>query len=232
MLTVVVLTASMSARTRRHRQAKTPPATEVIADSVPSADEPTILTLTEQDFEEVAAGLGVEVAAIKAVVEIEAGRSHQGFSAPGVPIVNFDYSMFSRFAAKKGVNLSKYRQSHPMVFNGGGRRGQSGEYQRLQYAKAIHPAAAIEGTFWGMFQIGGFNWSKRAMEGIEEFERLMSCSERDQLDLFAAFVKSTGLLKHLQSKNWSAFARGYNGPSYASRGYHTRLANAYRRHLK
>ncbi|WP_354668699.1 N-acetylmuramidase domain-containing protein, partial [uncultured Duncaniella sp.] len=33
-------------------------------------------------------------------------------------------------------------------------------------------------------------------------------------------------------KNWAAFARGYNGPAYARRRYHTRMASAYARHSK
>lgn len=83
-----------------------------------------------------------------------------------------------------------------------------------------------------MFQIGGFNWKKCGAESIDDFVERMSRSERDQLDLFAEFITRAGLLKHLQNKNWAAFARGYNGPSYASRGYHTRMASAYARHLK
>ena len=60
----------------------------------------------------------------------------------------------------------------------------------------------------------------------------MSRSERDQLELFAAFIRNAGLLPALQRKDWRAFARGYNGPSYASRGYHTRLASSYAKHAK
>lgn len=213
--------------------AKVKTAQVAVADSVVSEADggdikpDKIVRLTEDDFREVAEELGVEIAAIKAVVEIEAGKTHQGFSAPGIPIVNFDYSMFSRFARKRGINLAAYRKSHPAVF--GSRGGQAGEYRQLQSAKTINRVAAIEGTFWGMFQIGGFNWKKCGVDSIEEFERLMSRSERDQLELFAKFMISTGLVEHLRNKNWAAFARGYNGPSYASRGYHTRLANAYSR---
>ncbi len=191
----------------------------------------TILTLTEEDFREVAERLGVEVAAIKAVVEIEAGQTHEGFSAPGKPLINFDLSMFRRFAAKRGINLSKYSKSHAVVFNS--HRGlQSRANRRLDAARTINPHAAIEGTFWGMFQIGGFNWDKCGCSSIEEFEERMSRSERDQLDMFAEFITSTGLVKHLRTKNWAAFARGYNGPAYARRAYHTRMAAAYNRHKK
>ncbi len=202
--------------------------------SVVEAEDETVADvirrLTEEDYREVADELGVEVAAIKAVVDIEAGRSHEGFSAPGVPLVNFDLSMFRRFAGKRGINLSKYRRSHPSVFSRSARGSQAAVYKRLQAARTIDNTTAIEGTFWGMFQIGGFNWKKCGAKDINEFVELMSRSERDQLELFARFITNSGLLPHLKNKNWAAFARGYNGPSYASRGYHTRMASAYARH--
>ncbi|MDE6395531.1 MAG: hypothetical protein K2K77_09325, partial [Duncaniella sp.] len=40
----------------------------------------SIVPLTEEDFREVAERIGVEVAAIKAIVDIEAGPTHEGFS--------------------------------------------------------------------------------------------------------------------------------------------------------
>ena len=189
----------------------------------------TILTLTEEDFEVVAEHLGVEVAAIKAVVDIEAGPTHQGFAAPGKPLINFDLSMFRRFATRRGVNLSKYSKSHAVVF-ASSRGSQSKAHKRLDAAKSINHKAALEGTFWGMFQIGGFNWKICGAESLEDFVEKMARSERDQLDLFAEFITSTGLVKHLKQKNWAAFARGYNGPSYARRNYHTRMASSYKRH--
>ena len=35
------------------------------------------------------------------------------------------------------------------------------------------------------------------------------------------------MLDALRKKDWAAFARKYNGPSYAKRGYHTRMAKEY-----
>ena len=188
----------------------------------------TIFTLTDADFEEVAAKLGVEVAAIKAVVEIEAGKTHQGFVAPGQPIINFDLTMFRRFATRRGVNLAKYSKSHSVVF-ASSRGSQTRAHKRLEAAKTIHPHAAIEGTFWGMFQIGGFNWRLAGASDLDDFVRRMSTSEYDQLLLFANFIRNTSMVKHLRTKNWASFAKLYNGPGYAKRGYHTRMAAAYRR---
>lgn len=189
--------------------------------------------LTEKDFEEVAAELGVEVAAIKAVVEIEAGKAHQGFWNDGKPLINFDLNVFRQMAARNKVSLTAAQKEHPEVFarpNVSKYGSRAAAVQaRLDGAMAIDSLSAIEGTFWGMFQIGGFNWKKCGASSPEEFVKLMSRSERDQLEMFAQFITNAGLLPALKRKNWSAFARGYNGPSYAARGYHTRLAAAYRK---
>lgn len=192
--------------------------------------------LTEEDFQEVARELDVESAAIKAIVEIEAGRSHQGlWGDEEMPVINFDLNMFRKMARRNGVNLSKYRKSHPVVFA----RPNSARYgghmaaqtERLKSAMTIHKLSAIQGTFWGMFQIGGFNWKKCGTESAYEFARLMSRSERDQLELFANFIRNSNLLTALRNKDWRAFAAGYNGPGYARRGYHTRMAAAYAKHV-
>lgn len=192
--------------------------------------------LTEDDFIEVAEELGVEVAAIKAVVEIEAGKSHKGFWSEGKPLINFDLSMFRKMAAKNKVSLGKATKTSPVIFarpniaKYGSQ--QAAQQARLDAARAVHDLSAIEGTFWGMFQIGGFNWKKCGASDADEFVELMSRSERDQLELFANFIRNAGLLDALRKKNWAAFAKGYNGPSYASKGYHTKMANAYARFKK
>lgn len=192
--------------------------------------------LTEQDFVEVAEELGVEIPAIKAVVEIEAGKTHEGFWDEGKPLLNFDLSIFNKMASKNKISLSKARKNYPVVFNRPDVKKygsqQAGQQARFDAALQIDTLTAIEGTFWGMFQIGGFNWDKCGAESPQEFLQLMSRSERDQLELFASFITNTGLLKHLQNKNWAAFARGYNGPGYARRGYHTKMASAYAKYKK
>ncbi len=152
------------------------------------------------------------------------------------PLINFDLSVYRKMAARHKVNLSKYTKSRPAIFS----RPNISKYgsqqaavqARLDQAMSIDSVSAIEGTFWGMFQIGGFNWRQCGTKSPQEFYRLMSRSERDQLELFAEFITRAGLLPALKSKNWSAFARGYNGPSYAARGYHRKLAAAYQKHKK
>lgn len=190
--------------------------------------------LTEADYREVAADLGVETAAIKAIVEIETGRTRKGFHADGKPVINFDLALFRRAAARRGVNLSKHQSSpalQPVNIRKYGSQ-QAAQQARFDAAMAIDSVAAIESTFWGMFQIGGFNWKLSGAPSRDAFVRKMCQSEYDQLRLFADYMTNTGLVKHLKTRNWAAFARIYNGPSYAARGYHTRMAAAYRRFSK
>ncbi len=192
--------------------------------------------LNEKDYEEVSEELGVDIASIKAVVEIEAGASHQGFWNDGKPLINFDLSMFRKMAGRNGINLKKYGKSHAVVFARPNRARygsqQAAQQARLDAAMTIDSLTAIQGTFWGMFQIGGFNWKKCGARSATDFVRRMSVSEREQLELFAEFIRNTGLLPALKRRDWRAFARGYNGSSYASRGYHKRLANSYAKHSK
>lgn len=192
--------------------------------------------LTEDDYREVADSLGVEIAAIKAVVDIEAGKAHKGFWSEGKPLINFDLAMFRRHARRNGVKLGKYGKSHAVVFAAPNARKygsqQAAQQARLDAARTIDDRSAIEGTFWGMFQIGGVSWKECGAESIDDFVDRMSRSERDQLDMFANFVRNTGMLKYIQNKDWSSFARRYNGPSYRARGYHTRMANAYKKYKK
>lgn len=206
-----------------------------IADTIAKKDSSNY-RLTEEDYIEVARMLDVEPAAIKAVVDIEAGQTHNGFFAPGKPLINFDLAMFRQFARKNGINLSRYSNSHRVVFERPNARrygsSQAGQHERLRLARSIDNKTAIQSTFWGMFQIGGFNWKLCGCSSIDDFAERMSRSEREQLELFAAFIKNIGLDKALRRKDWAAFSRSYNGPSYAARGYHTRMAAAYARHIK
>lgn len=198
------------------------------------SDSDRYTRLTEEDYREVAEELDVEVAAIKAVVDIEAGKAHQGFWAPGKPIINFDLAMYRRAAKRYGVNLSKAQKKSPVIFARPNIRKygsqQAAQQARLDAARAIHDGAAVEGTFWGMFQIGGFNWKKLGFSSPTEMAEAMSLSEREQLEIFARFICEFNMLKDLQNKNWLGFALKYNGPRARSRGYHTRMAAAYARH--
>lgn len=195
-------------------------------DFLPPGDEATRYTsLSEEDFRIVAEELGVEVAAIKAVVSIEAGSHMRGFAAPGVPIVNFDASMYKTYGPKAPDKKGDPNAKVPDGLSG----SQLKKWTRLTNAMKQNAEGAMMGTFWGMFQIGGFHYKKCGCKDVREFVRVMSESEFSQLELFAKFITASGMLPDLKSKNWAGFARKYNGASYAKKGYHTKMANAYKK---
>lgn len=204
----------------------------ILADSIGAEYIPDILS--EEDYVDVARRLGIEVAAVKAVVEIEAGRDQGGFVEPGLPIINFDLSQFRRLAVKHKVNLSRYRKTHAVVFNRPDAKKYGGhqyaQHARLDAASEIDRKTAVYATYWGMFQIGGANWKLCGADSYEDFVDRMCRSERDQLELFASLIEKCGYTKYLRNHNWAAFARGYNGPGYRKYNYHTRMAKAYARY--
>lgn len=200
----------------------------VSRDSVSPADSLTRYTsLTDDDFRRVANELQVEVAAIKAVVVIEAGGAMEGFWGPGLPVVNCDRSLWGKMRGK--VKSNAKLPAGAKVPSGLKHSFARRAWQKLINARKICIEQADLCTFWGMFQIGGFNYKLCGCSSITEFVQLMCYSELEQLELFAAMITNTGQVKYIRAKDWAGFSRSYNGPGYARRGYHTRMAAAYKR---
>ena len=197
-------------------------------DSIGCDDNERYLHLTENDFKIVAEELDVEVAAIKAVVEIEAGKAMKGFWAPGIPVINFDRSMYLKYRGKAVNKEGAKGETVPEGLTGYALK----EWKELINARKTNAQGANLGTFWGMFQIGGFNYKLCGCSSVDEFVKRMAYSELEQLQLFAVFITNAGMLQSLRKKDWATFARKYNGPSYAKRGYHTKMAKAYARFSK
>lgn len=203
-------------------------AEELLDAGMPAEDAKSrYTTLSDADFKKVANELGVEVAAIKAVVLIEAGTKMEGFWAPGVPVVNFDNSMYKIYG-KKGASKGNPNEKVPAGLKGYALQ----EWTQLVNARKKNVDGANMGAFWGMFQIGGFNYKRCGCASVAEFVKRMSDSEFEQLELFAEFIVNSGMLSDLKSKNWASFARKYNGSGYAKKGYHTKMANAYAKFKK
>lgn len=187
------------------------------------------LHLTDQDFAEVAAALDVQVAAIRAVAEIEAAG--RGFLADGRPQILYEAHVFGRLTShrhelardNRGVALSSRRWNRSLY-------GAAGAHQhdvRLASAAALDWGQAHRACSWGLFQIMGFNHQAVGFLRIDEFVQAMTRGARAHLDAFAAFIRANKLDEALRERRWAAFARRYNGPGFAANSYDTKLANAY-----
>lgn len=188
--------------------------------------------VTEQDFREVAEQIGVEVAALKAVVAVECS-SRGGFLADGRPRILFEGHIFWRKLAEQGINPEPLAEEHPdIIYPRWVRthyRGGAGEWERFGRAATISQSAAIESSSWGMFQIMGFHWRTCGCGSAEEFRERMSTNEKEQMSLAMRFLQKTGIVEHLKTKDWTNFAKRYNGSGYKANRYDTRLAEAYER---
>jgi len=178
--------------------------------------------LGDEDYLAAANELQVEVAAIKAVAEVE--TSGQAFDPDGRPRILYERHYFHR------LTRGKYSKKHPDISNpsAGGYGKFSAQYGKLERAFKLDAEAALKSASWGRFQIMGLNHLAAGHPTVAEFVLAMTRAESEHLKAFTAFIKSNpALLKALRDKRWAAFAAGYNGRKYKDNNYDTKLANAY-----
>lgn len=198
--------------------------------------QPARRYLAQADLVGAAAKLGIELAAMQAVNEVESAGS--GFEANGKPKILFERHVFRRqLLAHKvpAAEVDALIATHPTIISTapGGYQGGTAEHQRLARASQIHPAAAIESASWGAFQIMGHHWQALGYESAQAFAGAMATSEAQQLDAFMRFIKADPALhKALKGKKWAEFAKRYNGPAYARNLYDVKLERAYQRHAE
>lgn len=195
--------------------------------------------LSEQDLVDFARQYNLEVPAVKAVNEVES--SGKGFLVDGRPKILFEGHVFWRELKKRNINpedllndeskdvlYSTWTKNHYL--------GGTGEYLRLERAAALSPSkevreAAYSAASWGAFQIMGYHYRSLGYESIETFVSKMKDHEREHLRAFGKFLDVNNLIRHLINKDWTKFAKGYNGISYKVNKYDEKLKAAYERYL-
>ena len=186
---------------------------------------------TDAAWTRLATRLQVELAALKAVADVEA--SGAGFlPAPDRrPKVLFEGHVFHRLTA------GRYSASHPNIshpaWNPDRYAGSlAGEWKRLDKAAALDPEAAMQSASWGAFQVMGFNYALCGFDTVGRFVECQASGADGQLEAFASLLSRPGspLILPLRRKDWVKFASLYNGPGYRRNRYDEKLAAAYARH--
>ncbi|WP_026969075.1 N-acetylmuramidase domain-containing protein [Algoriphagus terrigena] len=193
--------------------------------------------LSEQDLKDFAQKHDLELAAVKAVNEVES--SGKGFFVDGRPKILFEGHVFwdqlkkaeidpttLSNASNADVLYKKWTKSHYV----GGTR----EYDRMEKAAGLAAdprvrAAALASASWGSYQIMGYHAAKLRYASVQEFVDQMYVHERNQLEAFGRYITEFGCIAALRSKNWAAFAKCYNGSGYAANKYDIKMANAYQK---
>lgn len=197
------------------------PGSSVEVDDVPK------IGLRDVDYADAADALKCDVAAVRAVDQVESNG--KGFGPDGRPLILFEPHVFSRLTQHRfddshgGVSYPKWgAKPYP--------KDQKARWDQLLYAAKLDRDAAYQAASYGRFQIMGFNFALCAFSNVHGFVAAMQESERAQLFAFVQFVSASGLADELREHRWEDFARRYNGPAYATHGYHTKLAAAHARH--
>ncbi|UOU98399.1 N-acetylmuramidase family protein [Chryseobacterium daecheongense] len=196
--------------------------------------------LKESDLIGFANQYGLELAAVKAVNEIES--SGKGFLINNKPKILFEGHVFWSELKKRGIDPSSYYNANnkdvlypkwTKIYYQGGVK----EYDRLNEAISLgndpkFKDAALCSASWGSFQIMGFHAKNLGYFDVNEFVSKMEINEGEHLKAFGKFLEKNGLLIHLRNKNWANFAKGYNGGGYKLNKYDEKLAKAYAKYSK
>jgi len=189
--------------------------------------------LTDADLQRAADGLQVDLAAVRAVNEVESKGA--GFLPDGRPVILYERHIMYRQLAATGLDADALATKYPALVNPkrGGYAGDAAEYARLASASQISAACALEATSWGAFQIMGFHWKALGYPDVFAFVDAMKVSEAEQLEAFVRFVLADKvMLAALRGKKWAKFAELYNGKAYAENLYDVKLERAFDRYSR
>lgn len=189
--------------------------------------------LSESDLIEAAKTLGVELAVMKAVAEVE---SHGAGFIPGTdkPKILFEGHVFWKRLKVYGIDPEKHvKGNEDILYKSWTKKyylGGEREYDRLGRATLIHGEAGNESASWGMFQIMGYHWEALGYKSAYDFADSMWKSEAEHLKAFVRYIQVNDLAKWMKVRNWTQFARLYNGPGHAANQYGEKMEKAYERY--
>lgn len=189
------------------------------------------------DYSKAAQLLGVEEAAVKAIASVES--SGDGFitdkSGNKLPKILFErHVMFKRLRDFTPIKSSDVAAKYPDIVNPtpGGYEGGLAEHERLDRAVKIDRVTALESASWGAYQVLGMHWKVLGYPSVQAFVN-DAYTEDGQLNIFIKFIQADKrLVKALKEKDWTTFARIYNGPNYSKNSYDIRLKEAYNKYSK
>ena len=187
--------------------------------------------ITEEIYQKYADFLGVELAAFRAVVEVESSGS--GIDPiSGKVVIRWEGHKFRKFITDPEIlkeaekrNLAyRYRDRHKP------RNRQpddmNGRHLVLEQAMMLDHEAALRSISMGLGQIMGFHAERLGFQNVQEMWKENQTLD-GQVATMAQYIRAFGLTDELKNLDWTGFAAGYNGPSYADNDYDIKLKKAY-----
>lgn len=177
--------------------------------------------------------LGIEHAAMLAVVQIESGG--RPFEPDGTtPRFLFEKHVFWRElgrisgalqtrAEQEGLAVSKW------VGDYRDQRTPSDRLALLRRARLIDTEAANRSCSWGLGQILGANAMWLGYTSATAMAQEMSAGVAAQVEAMERFLRARNLAGAINGRDWVAVAEAYNGKQQARHNYSGRLREAYLR---
>jgi hypothetical protein len=183
----------------------------------------------ELEIRTVSDAFGLDAAALLAVAEVESGgQALVEIGGRPMPLILYEFHVFHRRlrpaaraqAVAAGLAAPRWGQiPYP--------RSQRERYALLERARLIDAEAAYGACSWGVGQVLGENARWLDYESAEALAHEAMSGVAGQVRLMLRFIERKGLDRALNARDWTAFARGYNGPLYYRHDYAGRLARAY-----
>lgn len=185
-----------------------------------------------RSIERIANAHSIDPNALKSVVEVESnGVVFAEIEGRQEPVIRFEGHYFDRLVkANRREDARRLGLASSKVGGVKNPSSQKGRWELLSRAMAIDKQAALESVSWGVGQVMGSHWKTL---GYQSVVALMDEARRGvdgQVELMVRFIKNANLLGPLNRRDWSGFARGYNGPAYKKNAYDTKMAAAYTRY--
>lgn len=174
-------------------------------------------TISEQAYQNAALELDCDVAALKAVAQVESLQAP--FDKKGRPTILYERHKFRKYTH------GRFNDSHPELSGPAGNYGNS--WTKLEEALTLDEEAALMSASWGQFQIMGFNYELAGFDSVEGFVEAIVADVDNHLIAFVDFVLSRNLDRPLRALNWRKFALGYNGSNFRKNRYDEKMAQAY-----
>jgi peptidoglycan hydrolase-like protein with peptidoglycan-binding domain len=179
---------------------------------------------------------GIDPAALLSVVECETNGSP--FEVDGrTPVLLYERHVAFREAAKVGKSVQnafiKAGLAIPKWNKATQYKDEGTSALRLALitrARAIHEEVTNASASWGLGQTLGNQFEELGFATATDLvEYMTEGGLTAQIKVLIAEVKAKSLIKALNTKDFTTFARRYNGPGYAKNQYDTRMAAADKR---
>ena len=202
----------------------------------------SLLTRNATLIDELAAEHHVEVRALRALLEVEAGGEGLTEAGPVIRLEVHKLWLGTRPSQRPAVN-ARFVVRGPRPWEGhewlDGRHwvplhqpiksgGQVLEHRALACARAIDELAAISATSWGCGQVMGVYWRELGYQSPGAFAIGMQSEACQILAVMRHLEVISAAIPNLQMKQWADVARKYNGNGNVA-WYAGKLAEAYER---